>query len=525
MEKEEQIVVDIRNAIPRIAELRFATPVNWRIERGQQWAVIGPNGAGKTLLADLTQRKYALKEGEIRFGGEEKIGSFIKRIAFKDIYSLTDNQDSYYQQRWHSTETDDLPTVADLLKKFKGTRHLSEMLTFFGIEDFLPKKILFLSSGELRKFLIVRTLLSRPHVLIIDNPFIGLDAPSRTLLVEMLDRMTKLEEMQIVLLLSDPKDIPSMITHVLPIHERTCFPPMRREDFLTDKSLIAHLFPTEGEDTQTLKQIELPVDKNRVPSTHKVTLRMEKVKIQYGSRIILKDVDWEVRNGEKWALSGPNGSGKSTLLSLVYADNPQSYANTLYLFDRKRGSGESIWDIKKRIGYVSPEMHLYYKENVPALSIVSSGFFDSIGLFRKCDTQQEEVALNWMRVFGIEHLRNRLFLTLSSGEQRLILLARAFVKDPDLIILDEPLHGLDISNKKKAAAIIERFCERPGKTLIYVTHYPHEVPPCVNKRFELTGIPHTPTSGNSCNQNVNEDVYPCTSNNKAPYRATSPFDK
>ena len=150
-----------------------------------------------------------------------------------------------------------------------------------------------------------------------------------------------------------------------------------------------------------------------------------------------------------------------------------------------RGSGESIWDIKKRIGYVSPEMHLYYKENVPTLNIVGSGFFDSIGLFRKCNAEQETVALEWMKVFGIEHLKDRLFLTLSSGEQRLALLARAFVKDPDLIILDEPLHGLDVSNKKKAAAIIEQFCDRPGKTLIYVTHYPHELPACVDKRFEL----------------------------------------
>ena len=224
---------------------------------------------------------------------------------------------------------------------------------------------------------------------------------------------------------------------------------------------------------------------DKEPSTHEVTFRMEHVSIKYGSRTILKELDWEVKNGEKWALFGPNGAGKSTLLSLIYADNPQSYANTLYLFDRKRGSGESIWDIKKRIGYVSPEMHLFYMENVPTLNIVGSGFFDSIGLYRKCTEEQQSIALAWMRVFGIEELEDRSFLTLSSGEQRLALLARAFVKDPDLIILDEPLHGLDISNKRKAARIIEQFCERPGKTLIYVTHYPHELPSCVDKRFEL----------------------------------------
>lgn len=213
---------------------------------------------------------------------------------------------------------------------------------------------------------------------------------------------------------------------------------------------------------------------------------MEHVSIRYGNRTILKEVDWEVKNGEKWALSGPNGAGKSTLLSLIYADNPQSYANTLYLFDRKRGSGESIWDIKKRIGYVSPEMHLFYRENVPALQVVGSGFFDSVGLYRKCNEEQQQATLEWMRLFGIETLKDRLFLTLSSGEQRLALLARAFVKDPDLIILDEPLHGLDVSAKAEAIQIIEQFCSRPGKTLIFVTHYLHELPPCVDKQFELT---------------------------------------
>ena len=477
------MVVDIKNIVTRLPDLRFTAPVNWRIDEGQQWAVVGPNGAGKTLIADIMQRKFAFKEGEVVFSGDGKVSDFIKSIAFKDIYSLADCRNSYYQQRWHSTETEEMPTVEELLKEYAGSDNLAKILTLFGIEDLLPKRLIFLSSGELRKFLIVRTLLSRPRVLILDNPFIGLDAPSRDL---MLGQMTKLNGVQVVLLLSNPNDIPAMITHVLPIHDRTCLPPLTREEFMSDTELIARLFPTEGiHACEEVGKVCLPVDMSKIASFHEVTLRMEHVKIRYGSRTILEDLDWEIKNGEKWALFGPNGAGKSTLLSLVYADNPQSYANTLYLFDRKRGSGESIWDIKKRIGYVSPEMHLYYKENVPTLNIVGSGFFDSIGLFRKCNAEQETVALEWMKVFGIEHLKDRLFLTLSSGEQRSALLARAFVKDPDLIILDEPLHGLDVSNKKKAAAIIEQFCDRPGKTLIYVTHYPHELPTCVDKRFEL----------------------------------------
>jgi molybdate transport system ATP-binding protein len=130
-------------------------------------------------------------------------------------------------------------------------------------------------------------------------------------------------------------------------------------------------------------------------------------------------------------------------------------------------------------------MHLFYRENVPVQAIVGSGFFDAIGLYRKCNEQQQAVALQWMDVLGIAHLKERLFLTLSSGEQRLALLARAFVKDPDLLILDEPLHGLDITNKQKILRIVEQFSSRADKTLIYVTHYLNELPPSIEERFEL----------------------------------------
>lgn len=488
MEIEKNYVAEIANAVPRLPELAFAEPVNWTIQTGEQWAVIGPNGAGKSLLIDLLQRKFALKAGEVNFASNGRVSDFVRCITFKDIYSLADCQNTYYQQRWHATENDEVPRAAELLgipNEDLGMRN-EELIDLFAIRELLPKKVIYLSSGELRKFLIVRTLLKHPRLLILDNPFIGLDAPSRELLVEMLQRMTQVHGVQVILLLSNPQDIPAMVTRVLPVVNRTLLPPMSREAFLADKTLIHQLFPTEGlTDEQPVEVPALPVDPEKQPATHTVTLRMEQVKVHYGSRTILQDIDWEIKNGEKWALFGPNGSGKSTLLSLVYADNPQSYANTLYLFDKKRGTGESIWDIKKRIGYISPEMHLYYRQNVSALQIVGSGFFDSIGLYRTCSAEQEELALAWMRLFSIDHLWDRMFQTLSSGEQRLVLLARAFVKDPDLIILDEPLHGLDVSHKKQAAAIIERFCERPGKTLIYVTHYPHELPTCVDKQFEL----------------------------------------
>lgn len=196
-------------------------------------------------------------------------------------------------------------------------------------------------------------------------------------------------------------------------------------------------------------------------------------------------LDWSVNRGEKWALSGENGAGKSTLLSLICADNPQSYACDITLFGYKRGSGESIWDIKKHIGYVSPEMHRSYLKNLPAIEIVASGLHDSIGLYKKVKDEDLQICEWWMDIFGVKELKDRSFLQLSSGEQRMILLVRAFVKDPELLVLDEPLHGLDLYNRRLVKDIIETFCQRPSKTLVMVTHYEEELPDCIDHRLFL----------------------------------------
>ena len=216
-----------------------------------------------------------------------------------------------------------------------------------------------------------------------------------------------------------------------------------------------------------------------------VVVKMDKVSIVYGERTILKDLDWTIHNGERWALSGQNGAGKSTLLSLVCADNPQSYACNITLFDHERGTGESIWDIKKHIGYVSPEMHRSYQRDMPCIRIVASGLKDSIGLYVRPEESEYEQCRFWMNVFGLQGMEDRSFMKLSSGEQRLVLLARAFVRDPELLILDEPLHGLDNKNRKLVKEVINTFCQRPGKTLIMVTHYKEELPPCIDHSIFL----------------------------------------
>jgi molybdate transport system ATP-binding protein len=315
-----------------------------------------------------------------------------------------------------------------------------------------------------------------------------LDAPSRDQLNMVLEILSNMVYLQILFVLSNPSDIPPFVNHVLPIAERTLEEPLSPTAFLANTKLLRQLFPLleTNRCERTFQKFTSSDFNEDIPSSAEPVVQLFNVNIKYEPRTILKDMNWTVQKGERWALLGPNGAGKSTLLSIVCADNPQSYANDIRLFGRKRGTGESIWDIKRHIGYVSPEMHNYYLKNVPCKDIVGSGLFDTIGLYRKCNEAQLEQCAKWMKIFGIFALSEKSFRNVSSGEQRLCLLARAFVKEPALLILDEPLHGLDVSNKLKTKKIIEEYCSDPEKTLIYVTHYIHEIPDCIHKQFLLT---------------------------------------
>ena len=210
--------------------------------------------------------------------------------------------------------------------------------------------------------------------------------------------------------------------------------------------------------------------------------------MEEGGLFSLSVPSFEMKSSSLYLLTGENGAGKSTLLSLVCADNPQAYACNISLFGFKRGCGESIWDIKKKIGYVSPEMYRSYKKNLPAVDIVASGLHDSVGLYKRVTDEEREKVLFWMDIFGVGSLAQRSYLQLSSGEQRMLLLVRAFVKDPELLVLDEPFHGLDERRRMLARAVIDAFCKRKGKTLIMVTHYEEEYPASIDHKLKLKKI-------------------------------------
>lgn len=479
----QQYTIHIAGGVARNPLVRLAQPVSLDFLAGEHIAIVGPNGSGKSLLVDMLTGKYPLREGELAYdfspSTTKTVYDNIKYIAFRDTYGSVD-ANYYYQQRWNTHDQEDMPEVRDLLGEVKNDVLTQQLFELFRIEPMLDKKIILLSSGELRKFQLAKTLLTAPRILIMDNPFIGLDASTRELLFNLLNGLAHMDSLQIILILSMMDDIPSFITHVVPVDNMIVGEKMEREMYMQAFHMQDFVAPMEN-----LQQRILDLPYGNTSYTSEEVIKLNKVSIRYDDRTILKELDWTILRGEKWALSGENGAGKSTLLSLVCADNPQSYACDISLFGRKRGTGESIWEIKKHIGYVSPEMHRAYLKNLPAIEIVASGLHDSIGLYKRPREEQMAVCEWWMDIFGISALRDKPFLQLSSGEQRLALLARAFVKDPELLILDEPLHGLDTYNRRRVKKIIEAFCYRRDKTMIMVTHYENELPQTITNRLFL----------------------------------------
>ena len=475
-----QPTIEIVNGVPRHPSYRMKEPINFRMEKGEHIALLGPNGGGKSLLVDILIGRWPLLMNEVKYDFTPSVSALvcdnIKYITFRDSYGDADGN-FYYQQRWNSQDMETTPLVSELLPQVPDSEWKNNLYGLFGVEEMLDKHLVLLSSGELRRFQLVKALLSQPRVLILDNPFIGLDASTRTLLRELLERMIRAISLQVILVLSRVDEIPPFITHVVPVEGLECGNKIERNAFLCEAKNAEDM---KMDVTENLHHLDSMND-----CCQEEVIRLNKVTIRYGERTILKDLDWVVHRGEKWALTGDNGSGKSTLLSLVCADNPQSYACDIAMFGRKRGTGESIWEIKKRIGYVSPEIHRAYLKNIPAIDIVASGLHDSVGLYVRSKPEQRSVCEEWLDVFGIKELKDRSFLQLSSGEQRLVLLARAFVKDPDLLILDEPLHGLDTRNRSLVMDVIRLFANREGKSLIMVSHYQEEFPECMTHSLHL----------------------------------------
>jgi molybdate transport system ATP-binding protein len=282
---------------------------------------------------------------------------------------------------------------------------------------------------------------------------------------------------QIVLVTHRLAEIVPSITHILGVSNGQIMFHGKRKEVLSDETLTKLYLATPINLSRLPHVPEAGTNHNKQLPKRLVSLHG--VCVSYGQTRVLDNLNWTLHCGENWAIVGPNGSGKTTLLSLIVGDNPQAYRNRIYLFGKRRGSGESIWEIKDKIGFISSEFQIRYRKDMTAFEVVLSGYFDSVGLYRHSSPAQKDIARQWIELLGIGDRADKRFNTLSYGQQRLTLLARAMVKSPPLLVLDEPCQGLDRPTRQEMMALLNYIGRRTTSSLIYVSHHQQERPACI----------------------------------------------
>lgn len=468
-------VVHITSISLRYQHQPVLKDLSWVINPGENWLLRGTSGSGKTSLAKAIAGLVKVSGSIVlNFDAQSKLPALAHYVAnwyqFKD---LEGQSNFYYQQRYNKQSTETTATVQAELESY-GKKHqldfaeAERIVAALGFSSLLNATLIQLSSGEHKKLQLVRALWFKPQLLILDQPYNGLDKTSRQHLNRLLEELSA-QGTQLILISND-KELPAVIHRFAEIKDGQLHETASAEYIAEEYTLVAEA---------------VPAFLNEAPlSSSALVIRMTDVNISYGDKQVLKNINWEVKAGEKWLLQGHNGSGKSTLLSLITGDHPQAYANDFHLFGNKRGSGESIWEIKQRIGLISPELHWYFDPSATVQQSVISGFFDSSGLF--CDpgytkrTQADEL----IAYFGLTEYKDVLMNKLPLGKQRLALLARTIIKNPELLILDEPCQGLDQQQTQYFNQLVDELCKN-GTTLIYVGHFESQLPACIEKRILL----------------------------------------
>lgn len=473
------VFLTLKNVSVRLNGREVLRDLSFTMYDHECWAVTGPSGSGKTTLAHtIAGRHFVSGTMEWNTPVKPKVVVVDQQHRFKNLSNVSD---FYYQQRFNSSDAEDAVTVRQALDIDRYSAVLKsgivprQLPALVHIEHVLDEPLIQLSNGENKRLQIAKALLEEPDMLILDNPFTGLDVSGREMLNNIIG-LLKSAGMPLMIITA-ATEIPVAATHVVILEAGAAGVAMPAADF--EPSMV------ETKKYQLDKQLLRSLKQER-DFDFDYAVKMVDVNVVYGERHILKNINWQVRKGEHWAISGPNGAGKSTLLSLLTGDNAKAYANQVYLFDKRRGTGESIWDIKKKIGYVSPEMHVFFDYTATCFETVASGLFDSIGLFRKLTEEQKALVIKWLRLFRLEAAAEKRLFSLSMGEQRLVLLARALVKNPPLLILDEPCQGLDKEHMEQFRQLIDDICRQFDTTLLYVSHYKAEIPQSVTRFMTLT---------------------------------------
>ncbi len=237
--------------------------------------------------------------------------------------------------------------------------------------------------------------------------------------------------------------------------------------------------------------------KEALPSLQQQKEQKELVFLQngfanYGEKQLFSGLNLQINSGDHTLVTGANGCGKSTLFDIITGDNPLCYSNKLRVFGRKRGSGESIWQIKREMGILSPALHRNHRRVGSCLEVVLSGLFDSIGLYTRVTRQNREQAKKWLDWLGLADFSSQPFSRLEYGKQRLILIARALVKEPHLLMLDEPTQGLDDNHRKMLLDLLQKIAEENGATIFYISHREDEYRPFFRQKIALDQLPGSP---------------------------------
>lgn len=490
--QEDDFLV-IKNARVNYFGKTLFQDLNFRVKNGDSWAILGASGKERTAFLETLLGRTSLVEGQITrpfahaYQEEQRqrgqVNSFRDLVAFiSQKYTFKDKsnqQNFYYQQRFNSSESEETETVGDYLSRVESRRdgpwNMERVIRLFDLDQFKNKSLIKLSNGETRRLAMAVALLKNPRLFLMDMPLTGLDVQTREKFDQVLQAIMA-SGVQVIMS-TTAREIPASIQHWAWIGEGRLQTIQNKEELMQREAVHSQHFsetPFQG----LLKKV------NQEGKLSSVIL-MTDVSIQYGNSRLLDKVNWQVRPGEKWLVKGHNGAGKSTLISLILGENPQSYANDITLFDRKRGTGESIWEVKKPTGFVSSDLARFFPSNQTCRKVVLSGFFDTMGLFKKTSSDQEALADAWLKALQLSHIGALRLQQVSLEEQRFCLLARAMIKNPSLLVLDEASQGMDEEQRIRFRWLVDHFCEQTGMTLLFVSHYKEDVPDCIDQVLEL----------------------------------------
>lgn len=458
----------------------------WSFHEGEQWVVTGPNGSGKTYLATILAGETPCRGIQVEM--PEEIDGHVALLTFGQQQSEAGG--SWLQARWHESVSEDEKTVEqwlsfesvheitpfevrgdDTAERARFARQARLLDKLFHLSGLRNRLVVQLSNGEMRRTLLARALLKSPRLLILDDPFAGLDPAMRSELKAALDTLS-VRGLHMVMMLRAPDEFPSCATHRLELDALR----VRRAGRLSPRLQTAETPP---------RPLRPRCRDTRAPRPPVLELRG--VTVRYGKRLVLDRLDWTVREGEHWLLTGPNGSGKTTLFSLIAGDNPAAYGQDIRVFGQPRGNG-GLWEVRRRIGQVSPELQCYADGDLTCLETVFAGCLNAEGNIERPTPAKRREARALLERFGLKDRERTAFGSLSTGEQRLVLLARALYPHPDLLLLDEPCLNLDARARKRVLAVIgETIRETPSLTVLCVAHRASEVPQGMNLQLDLGG--------------------------------------